>query len=190
MKEYIAVILVAAAVFGICFLVDKGFTKLFRNQSQHHTGKAVRLSKRYGSIGLILTVFGMAVLFAGLPNNWLFIVSSFLIMAVGAGLVVYYMTFGIFYDEDSFILTTFGKRSTTYRYCQIKAQQLYNAYGNIVIELHMGDGRTVQLQAGMEGVYPFLDHAFEGRLQQIGKTLADCPYHDPENSCWFPPLED
>ena len=72
---------VAAAVFGICFLVDKGFTKLFRNQSQHHTGKAVRLSKRYGSIGLILAVFGIGVLFAGLPDNWLFIASSILIFA-------------------------------------------------------------------------------------------------------------
>ena len=96
----------------------------------------------------------------------------------------------IFYDEDSFILTTFGKRSNTYRYNQIKAQQLYNAYGNIVIELHMGDGRTVQLQAGMEGVYPFLDKAFDGWLHQRGKKKEDCPYYDPENSCWFPPVED
>ena len=158
-------ILVVAAVFGICFAVDKGFTKSFRNQVQHKTGLSVRLSKRYAVFGLFLTVIGICLITA-------------------------YMTFGIFYDEDSFILTTFGKRSNTYRYNQIKAQQLYNAYGNIVIELHMGDGRTVQLQAGMEGVYPFLDKAFDGWLQQRGKKKEDCPYYDPENSCWFPPVED
>ena len=46
--EYLAVIIFAALVFGLCFLVDKGFTKLFRNQAQHHSGQAVRLNKKYG----------------------------------------------------------------------------------------------------------------------------------------------
>mgnify|MGYP003303651866 CR=1 FL=1 len=33
--EYLAVIIVAAVVFGLCFLVDKAFVKLFRSQAQH-----------------------------------------------------------------------------------------------------------------------------------------------------------
>ena len=66
---YVAVILVAAAVFGVCFLVDKGFTKLFRSQSQHYSGTAVRLNKKYGSIGLILAVFGIGAILTGLPAN-------------------------------------------------------------------------------------------------------------------------
>ena len=187
MKEYIAVILVAAAVFGVCFLVDKGFTKLFRNQSQHHSGKAVRLSKRYGSIGLILAVFGIGVLFAGLPDNWLFIASSILIFAVGVGLVVYYMTFGVFYDEDSFVLTTFGKKSTTYYYKNIVGQQLYvTTGGGVVIEVYLHDGRTFQLQSNMKGVYDFMDKAFFAWLRQTGRRQEDCDFYDPQNSCWFP----
>lgn len=187
MNEYIAVILVAAAVFGVCFLVDKGFTKLFRSQSQHHSGKAVRLNKRYGSIGLILTVFGIAVLFTGLPNNWLFIVSSILILTVGIGLVVYYTTFGIFYDEDSFVLTTFGKKSTTYHYRDIQGQLLYvTTGGGVVIEVYLCDGRTFQLQSTMNGVYDFMDKAFFAWLRQTGKRQEDCDFYDPENSCWFP----
>ena len=126
----------------------------------------------------------------GMNDTWILSAGGALLVMIGICLITAYMTFGIFYDEDSFILTTFGKRSNTYRYNQIKAQQLYNAYGNIVIELHMGDGRTVQLQAGMEGVYPFLDKAFDGWLQQRGKKKEDCPYYDPENSCWFPAVED
>lgn len=189
MKEYIAVILVAAAVFGIYFLVDKGFTRLFRNQSQHHSGKAVRLSKRYGSIGLILAVFGIGVLFAGLPDNWLFIASSILISAVGVGLVVYYMTFGVFYDEDSFVLTTFGKKSTTYHYKNIVGQQLYvTTGGGVVIEVYLQDGRTFQLQSTMKGVYDFMDKAFYAWLRQTGKRQEDCEFYDPQNSCWFPPV--
>ena len=46
-------------------------------------------------------------------------------MAVGIGLTVYYMTFGVFYDEDTFLYSTFGKKSVTYRYGQIREQRLY-----------------------------------------------------------------
>ena len=61
--EFVAVILIAAAVFGICYLIDKGFTKLFRSQAQHRSGMSVRLSKRYGSIGLLLVVLGIGAVF-------------------------------------------------------------------------------------------------------------------------------
>lgn len=188
--DFASFILVAALVFGLCFLVDKGFTKLFRGKVQHQSGLSVRLSKRYGSVGLIIAILGLAAVFTGFSDGWLLSVGGCLLILMGVCLVVYYMTFGIFYDEDSFILTTFGKRSNTYRYRDIKAQQLYISYGTTVIELHMTDGRTVQLQSQMKGVYPFLDKAFEMWLQQTGRHREDCTFHDPDNSCWFPPVED
>lgn len=188
--DILAVLVVAGATFGMCFLVDKGFTKVFRGKPQHKSGLSVRLNKRYGVFGLILLFLGAAAVMTGLSQSWLLFACGWLLILLGTALVVYYMTFGIFYDEDGFILTTFGKRSATYQYRDIKAQQLYNSYGNILIELHMTDGRSVQLQAGMEGVYPFLDKAFLGWLRQSGKRAEDCPFHDPANSCWFPPMED
>ena len=176
-------------MFGICYLVDKGFTKLFRSQAQHHSGLAVRLNKKYGSVGLIVAVLGLGAVFAGLTQGWVLSIGGGLLVLVGVGLVTYYMTFGVFYDKETFVLTTFGKRSTTYAYKDIKAQQLYNSYGNVLIELHMMDGRSVQLQAGMTGVYDFLDHAFFAWLRQTGRKLEDCGFYDPHNSCWFPPVE-
>ena len=164
--QYFAVLLVAAIVFGGCYLFDKGFEKLFRNQAQHYSGLSVRLNKRYAAFGALLIALGTAALFTGLSSGPLMIVCGSLILLMGIGLVVYYATFGIFYDEDSFILTTFGKKSKTYFYREIRSQQLYNSYGHIVIELHMNDGRSVQLQAGMSGVYPFLDKAFEAWCSQ------------------------
>lgn len=191
MKEVIAVLIVAGVVFGLCFLVDLVFKKIFRRQSQHQSGKAVRLNKRYGSIGLILTVFAVAVLFAGLPDNWLFIAGSVLMMLVGIGLVVYYLTFGVFYDDDSFVLTTFGKKSTTYYYKQIQGQQLYvTTGGGVVVEIYMKDGRTFQIQSAMAGGFEFLDKAFFAWLRQTGRRQEDCDFYDPENSCWFPKMED
>lgn len=186
----IFVLLVAAVVFGLCFAIDKGFTKLFRSQAQHKSGLSVRLSRRYGSFGLIMGVLGLAALFAGLDGSTVMIVCGCLLMVVGIGLVVYYMTFGIFYDGDSFILTTFGKKSTTYRYENIKAQQLYVVTGgSVVVELHMTDGRTVSLQSSMTGAYPFLDHAFAAWCRQRGIDPESCDFHDPDNSLWFPKVE-
>ena len=187
--QLLSVILVAAATFGVCFLIDKGFTKVFRSKAQHFSGLSVRLSKKYGAFGLILFVLGVAAIFAGLSDTWLLCAGGVMLALLGIGLVVYYMTFGVFYDNDSFILTTFGKKSTTYRYRDIKAQQLYNSSGSIVVELHMVDGRAVQLQAGMVGLYPFLDKAFEGWCRQKGLRKEDCTFHDPDNSCWFPSAE-
>lgn len=189
--EYIAVILVAAAIFGVCFLVDKGFMKLFRSQAQHRSGKAVRLNKRYGSMGLLLAAFGTAVLFAGLKDNALLLICGVIMILVGVGLVVYYMTFGVFYDADSFVLTTFGRRSATYTYGDIQGQKLYVSAGNVVlIELYLRDGRTFQLQSVMEGAYAFLDLAYAAWVRQTGRDPQDCAFHDPQNSCWFPPVEE
>lgn len=188
--EFVTVLVVAALVFGVCFLVDKGFTKLFRSGQQHKSGKAVRLSKHYGSMGLIVAVLGVAALFVGLSEPWLMVAAGCLLIVVGAGLVVYYMTFGVYYDGETFLVTGFGKKSTVYRFADICCQQLYNSGGNIVMELHMADGKAVQLQSGMDGVYPFLDHAFDAWLRQTGRDPQDCLFHDPANSCWFPPVED
>lgn len=186
----LGVILIAAAVFGLCFLVDNQFTKRFRGTKQHRSGQSIRLSKRYGSIGLVLGVLGVAAVFAGLQKNWLMLAGGCLLIATGVCLVIYYMTFGVFYDEEGFVLTTFGKLSKTYRYEDIRSQQLYNSYNNILIELHLADGRSLQLQANMEGVYPFMDKAFYGWLEQKGRTKEECPFYDPQNSCWFPSEEE
>lgn len=188
--EYVIILAVAALVFGVCFLIDKGFTKLFRSQAEHMSGTAVRLSKRYGAFGLIMVALGVAAIFSGLSGTWVLIAGGALLIVVGIGLVVYYMTYGIFYAEDSFIFTTFGKRGVKYYYRDIQNQQLYNNQGHLLIELHMADGNAVHLQSTMEGCFDFMDHAFFAWLRQTGKQEEDCPFHDPANSCWFPPVED
>ena len=182
-------ILVPVLVFGVCFAVDKGFSKTFRNQIQHRSGLSVRLSKRYALFGLILTLVGVLAICVGLTDESILRWGGIAVLLMGLGLITYYLTFGIFYDADSFILTTFGKKSKTYRYADIRSQQLYNSYGQTLIELYLRGGRSVQLQASMTGVYPFLDFAFEMWLLQTGRRSEDCPFHDPDNSCWFPPTE-
>ena len=184
--EYVIVILVAAVIFGGCYLVDKSFTKLFRSKAQHMSGLAIRASKRYGSFGLIFVVIGISAVFAGAGEGWVLLCGGILVALMGAGLVTHYLTFGIFYDEDSFLVSKFGRKSVAYRYNQIKGQMLYISGNSILIELHMTDGKTVMLQSGMEGVYPFLDKAFVGWCHQKGIDPESCEFHDPANSLWFP----
>ena len=182
---------VIIATFGLCFALDKGFTKLFRSQPQHLSGKAVRLHKYYGLGGIILSVLGLGAVFTGMRESMtILIVGGALIGVVGVCLIVYFLTFGLFYDEDSFLVTTFGKKTGLYKFNQIKGQKLYNNAGQTLIELYLNDGRSVQLQSTMTGVYEFMDHAFDAWLSQRGKTLEDCPFHDPDNSLWFPTVED
>lgn len=188
--EWIFVLLVAAAVFGICYLVDKGFTKLFRSQAQHISGLSVRLNKKYGAFGLVLFALGVAAILAGIGSNLVLFIGGAIVVVFGVCLVTYYMTFGVFYDEDTFLLTTFGKKSKAYRYSEIKCQQLYQTAGQIVIELQMEDGRAVQLQSSMTDAYLFLDKAFAAWCRQKGIREEDCAFHDTDNSCWFPPVEE
>jgi hypothetical protein len=186
--EYIGVLVVAALVFGVCFLVDKGFTKLFRSQAQHRSGTAVRLNKKYGAFGLILAVLGIAAFITGISQSIVLLVGGLIVIAMGAALVVYYMTFGIFYDDESFVYTTFGKKSRTYHYSQIRSQQLYVVQGgNIIVELHMTDGSAVQVQLALQGAENFMNTAFLGWVRQKNIDIREnCDFHDPQKSCWFP----
>ena len=189
--QWIVIVVLAAVTLGICYAVDKGFTKLFRSKPQHASGQAVRLQNHYCSGGVILCLLGIAAIFSGLEDSLVLILGGILLLLVGICLIVYYVSFGIFYDDSGFVLTSFGKRSRTYEYRHICTQQLYNSYGNVtIIELHMSDGRSVQVYSTMNGAYAFMDAAFAGYLRQTGKTREDCPFYDPSNSCWFPNTED
>lgn len=185
------IVLVIAGTFLLCWLVDKGFEKVFRSKPQHVSGKSVRLNKYYGVGGLLLTVLGTSALFSGIANDVkLLLFGGILLIIVGIALIVYYLTFGVFYDDDSFLYTTFGKRSVTYRYGDIRGQQLYrNQGGSILIELYLRDGKSVQLQSNMKDAYVFMDTAFAGWCHQRGVKQEDCAFYDPDNSCWFPSVE-
>lgn len=186
--QIIPILLLAAAVFGICYLVDKGFTRLFRNKAQHRSGNALRASKRYGSIGVILIALGIAAIVIRKDLR----IPGVLVAIMGIVMVGYYLSYGIFYDEDSFLVSSFGKKERVYQYKDIRCQQLYIiAGGNVVVELRMHNGQTVSIQSFMAGSDAFLDTAFAGWCRQTGADPENCAFrHDPSQSCWFPSEEE
>ena len=188
---FFLILLIAAAVFGLCFAVDNAFAKLFRSKAQHRSGKAVRANKRYGLFGVILSVLGIMAICVGISDGSALLWGGIIVLLIGVCLAVYYLSFGVFYDGETFLLSRFGKKEVTYRFDQIKGQKLYLVQGgNIIIELHMTDGGTVSLQSTMDGGYPFLDTAFAAWCMQTGQDPQSCDFHDPSQSLWFPTVED
>ena len=191
MAQLLPILIVAALVFGICYAVDKAFSKLFRSKAQHRSGKAVRANKRYGVFGVVLIILGIVSICVGITDGPVLIWGGVIVLLMGTGLAVYYLSFGIFYDEDSILFQRFGKPDAVYAYKDILGQKLYLIQGgNVVIELHMTDGSTVSVQSSFDGAYSFLDAAFFAWCRQTGRKEAECSFHDPSQSLWFPTVED
>ena len=191
MVQFLPMILVAALIFGVCYLVDKTFSKLFRSKAQHLSGKAVRANKRYGVFGVVLTALGIMAICVGITDGPVLIWGGIFVLLMGIALAVYYLSFGIFYDDDTLLLQRFAKKDATYFYKDIVGQKLYLIQGgNIVVELHMTDGSAVSVQSAFDGTYPFLDAAFDGWCRQTGRDPRGCDFHDPFQSLWFPTVEE
>lgn len=189
--QYLIVILVVAAVFGLCCLVDKAFTKAFRSKAQHLSGTAVRANKRYGVFGVVLIVLGILALCSGISRDeGLMLFCGGFVLLLGIAMAVHYLSFGIFYDRESFLISRLGKKQKVCRWQDIQGQQLYVLQGgNILVDLYLADGSTLGIQSNMDGAYPFLDAAFAGWCRQTGRDPEGCDFHDPSKSLWFPTVE-
>ncbi len=185
-------LLVIAATFGAMFLIDKGLTKLFRSREQHHSGTAVRLKKHYGILSLAMMILGgLGILTYFADGNLVLLLGGGLVLPGGAVLGIYYLTHGIFYNDESFLYVTFGNRSREYRYGDIRAQKLYEIQGgSLLVELHMADGSTVSVQGNMDGAPTFLDKAAHARMRQLGLNSHECAWFDETKGQWFPPVEE
>ena len=189
--QFVLTLLIAAAVFGVCYLIDKGFTRLFRSKAQHRSGLAVRAPKRYGVFGTGLILLGIVAIMTGITQGRVLLYGGIIVLLMGIYLAGYYLGYGIFYDGESMLVSGFCKKSRTYAFGDITGQKLYVVTGGtVVIELHLKNGETVSVQSTMDGVYPFLDTAFAGWCLANGRDPQSCQFHDPSKSLWFPNVED
>ena len=180
-------LILAAVVFGACFLVDKGFSRLFRSRKEHQSGMAVKHNKRTALFGLVLAVLGIAGILTGISGGLGLVVLSAAVLLMAVCLIVYYLSFGIYYDEEGFLVSAFRKKERRWAYGSIREQKRYVIQGgSVLVELHMEDGTVVSIQSTMDGAYPFLDHAFARWCAQKGIDPDSCEFHDPSQHRWFP----
>ena len=189
--QAIVILIIAALVFLICRVVDKLFSKLFRSKAQNRSGMAIRASKRYSIFGVMFSVLGIMGIITGCTGESVLTWAGLVVLLMGIALAVHYLSFGIFYDGESFLLCRFGRKSQEHRYDEIVSQKLYVLTGgSTVIELTLKDGSTVSVQSTMDGVYPFMDTAFAGWCMETGRKMEDCDFYDPSKSWWFPHEEE
>ena len=189
--QIIVIVIIAALVFLVCRLVDLAFIKLFRSKAQHRSGLAIRASKRYGIFGVMFSVLGILGILGGVGGESILTYAGIVVLLMGLGLTVHYLSFGIFYDGESFLLCRFGRKSQEHRYDEIVSQKLYVVTGgSTIMELTLKDGSTVSVQSTMDGVYPFMDTAFAGWCMQTGRKMEECDFYDPSKSWWFPHEEE
>lgn len=189
--DLLMTLLAAALTFGLCYVVDKYFSNAFRSKAQHQSGMAVRVNKRYGVFGVGLSVVGVLAICVGITGSLALLLGGVVVLFMGICLAVYYLTHGIFYDGESFLIASFRKADRIYRYEAIREQKLYLVQGgNVIIELYLDDGTSVSLQSSMDGIYLFLDTAFAGWCLQKNVDPQSCGFHDPSRSWWFPHEED
>ena len=187
----LSMLFIAAVVFGACRVIDVLFTNAFRSKAQHRSGLAVRVNKRYGVFGVGLIVLGVLAVGVGITGGLALILGGAIVLVMGICLAVYYLTHGIFYDGETFLVASFRKEDRVYQYDQIREQKLYLVQGgSVIIELYMNDGTAVSLQSSMDGIYLFLDTAFAGWCLQKGIDPQSCDFHDPSKSWWFPHEEE
>ena len=184
-------LILAALVFAVCYGVDKGFQKLFRSRKEQQSGLAVKPNKRSATLGMFLALLGIAGFFSGSAGGKALIVMSVIMLLLAAVLIVHYLSYGIYYDAESFLVTAFGRKTRSCRYADIREQKRYAVQGgSMIVELHMADGSTVSVQSNMDGAYPFLDYAFARWCEQRGIRADACSFHKPDQHRWFPEEED
>ena len=185
-----AYLILAALVFAVCYGVDKGFSRLFRNRKEHQSGMAVKPGKRTAVLGVFLSLLGVAGVLSGISGGKAMLVMSVVMLLSGAGLVIYYLSYGIYYDMETFLVSAFGKKDAVYRYEDIQGQQRFVVQGgSVIVELHLTGGASVTVQTTMDGAYPFLDYAFARWCEHKGIDPEDCDFHDPSQHRWFPEEE-
>lgn len=186
--QWIIVLLVVAATFGCCYLLDKGFTRMFRNTDQHKSGLSVRPAKRYFLIGLGLCLLGIMAILSGISGNGkMLLYGGIAVLLFGGVVLAYYAGTGIYYNEDGFVVAALGKKNRTYRFSDITSQSLYLIQGGAIsLELHLEQGGSISVNSVMEGMYPFLDHAFAAWCRQKEMEPENCEFHDPSQCVWFP----
>ena len=185
-----AYLIIAALVFATCYGVDKGFSRLFRSRKEYRSGLAVKHQKRTVLFGVVLAVLGVAGILAGMGSSLGLVVLSAVVLLMAAGLIVYYLAFGIYYDAETFLTASCGKQSAVFSYGDIRSQKRYVIQGGaVLVELHMADGSSVGVQTTMDGALPFLDYAFARWCQHKGLDPDQCEFHDPGELRWFPEEE-
>ena len=182
--KYVLYLALIAVIFGLVALCDLVLHRtLFRSRRQY--AGAVRMPRYSFILGLLLSILGlMAVLYIPRQTERALWLGSWVVLVMGAYLLVNFCWFGIFYDDEGFTCRALGRKTRVYRYGDITGQRTFAARSGWNALLYVG-GEEVQLYAAMQGLSDFLSKAFFAWCRQKGLD-PDAVENDPHNLVFFP----
>ena len=186
--QYVLYLLLIAVMFGLVALCDFLLKKLvFRNRQQYDN--AVRMPRYSFILGILLTVFALVgVLYIPMQEELFLWLGCWLVLVIGAYLLVNFFWTGIFYDDTGFTYRVFPRKGKTYRYGDITGQRTFVAKSGWNSNLYV-DGDEVQLYAAMQGLSNFLNKAFYAWCREKDIDPNDVE-NDPHNLIFFPEPEE
>lgn len=183
--KYVLYFLLVAVIFGLIALVDFIFRKLFPGESAMKQGKAVRMPRYSFILGLILTLLGViGLLYIPYRREMALWLGCWVVLLMGAYLLVNFCRFGIFYDDERFVYRTLTRKAKTYRYSDIQSQRSFLARSGYNTILYVA-GDEIQLYAAMQGLSDFLNKAFFRWCAQKGVD-PDTVETNPDMLLFFP----
>ena len=185
MTKYILYILLIAVIFGIIALLDKLAKAIFPGL-RGDDGKAVVRQPRYAPIlGLLFALLGLVcLLWVPMGEETLLWCGGLVALLIGVYVLVSFLRFGIFYDEEGFTFRTLTKAAKTYRYTDITGQRSFVAKSGLNTTLYVG-GDEIPLNGSMQGISAFLRKAFYRWCEARGLD-PDSVQTDPATLTYFP----
>ncbi len=183
--KYLFLGLFAAAVFGLCWAVDRLLQKLFPKDERQRSGKAVRLPRRSSILGVGLSFVAVAMeirFFEAL--EWYMHLAAILVLIVGIFLLVQYFSFSIYYDDEGFTYRDLRRKATSHRYGDILGQRSLLTKAGVNTVLCLPDCE-IPLYSAMQGAGEFLHHAFYLWCEATN-TDPETVKNNPTYMTWFP----
>ena len=186
MKTVLPLLILMAAVFLICFLVDLLVKKLFSSRRFQTENPAVRPPRRSAVIGVLLLFVPIAVLLRLLPpeGSALITAGCVVMLLLGALLLGSYFSVTILYGEETFVWRRLFHGAQTFHYSQIRGQRSLMTRGGIQTILFVSDAQ-IPLYSAMQNLNPFLRTAFF-KWCASKQIDPDSIPNNPQMFTWFP----
>ena len=179
--QYVILAVFMAAVFGICFGVDRLCRKLFPKDPR----KTVRLPRKSVIFGILLTFVAFAApLMFWEQLEWYLRIGCLIVLLMGIFLLVQYFSFSIRYDDEGFECRTLGKKPVVSTYADILGQKSIIARSGVNSTLYTKNGE-VPIFSAQVGVQEFLRTAFSAWCES-GGIDPDTVENNPAYYTYFP----
>ena len=184
--KYVLLLLLCAVVFLVCFLIDKLFALIFPKSKTEKSGNVVRLPRRNAVAGVLLVFVPLVVLLFFIPEggDTLMTVGCVTAIVLGVILLVNYLSFAIYYDDEGFVYKDLRRKKTSYHYSQIRGQRSVMTRSGVNSILFVGKDE-LNVYSTMQDLNAFLNKAFYKwcEIKQIDPASVE---NNPAMFTWFP----